>query len=117
MFSCLSTHWLYWLIGRAFYLKFLVDQRNFPGFLFRQLDIEIFDISTQDFKSQKTFRIKHTRFPKDWDEARIRAEVTSAWEKRKELEGQKWRGTSKSGVEIEGFTEPNRTAYPLYNSK
>ena len=59
----------------------------------------------------------HTMFPKDWDEARIRAEVTSAWEKRKELEGQKWRGTSKSGVEIEGFTEPNRTAYPLYNSK
>ncbi|HHS0945339.1 TPA: polymorphic toxin MafB class 2 [Neisseria meningitidis] len=59
----------------------------------------------------------HSMFPKDWDEARIRAEVTSAWEKRKELEGQKWRGTSKSGVEIEGFTEPNRTAYPLYNSK
>ncbi|HFC1742146.1 TPA: MafB family polymorphic toxin, partial [Neisseria gonorrhoeae] len=57
----------------------------------------------------------HSMFPKDWDEARIRAEVTSAWEKRKELEGQKWRGTSKSGVEIEGFTEPNRTAYPLYN--
>ncbi|HFA0503571.1 TPA: polymorphic toxin MafB class 2, partial [Neisseria gonorrhoeae] len=56
----------------------------------------------------------HSMFPKDWDEARIRAEVTSAWEKRKELEGQKWRGTSKSGVEIEGFTEPNRTAYPLY---
>ncbi|ENW2957211.1 polymorphic toxin MafB class 2, partial [Neisseria gonorrhoeae] len=55
----------------------------------------------------------HSMFPKDWDEARIRAEVTSAWEKRKELEGQKWRGTSKSGVEIEGFTEPNRTAYPL----
>lgn len=59
----------------------------------------------------------HSMFPKDWDEARIRAEITSAWEKRKELEGQKWRGTSKSGVEIEGFTEPNRTAYPLYNSK
>lgn len=59
----------------------------------------------------------HSMFPKDWDEARIRAEVTSAWEKRKELEGQKWRGTSKSGVEIEGFTEPNRTAYRLYNSK
>ncbi|HFA5260492.1 TPA: polymorphic toxin MafB class 2 [Neisseria gonorrhoeae] len=59
----------------------------------------------------------HSMFPKDWDEARIRAEVTSAWEKRKELEGQKWRGTSKSGVEIEGFMEPNRTAYPLYNSK
>ena len=59
----------------------------------------------------------HSMFPKYWDEARIRAEVTSAWERRKELEGQKWRGTSKSGVEIEGFTEPNRTAYPLYDNK
>ncbi|WP_269778930.1 EndoU domain-containing protein [Kingella denitrificans] len=25
----------------------------------------------------------HTMFPKDWDNARIRAEVTSAWENRK----------------------------------
>ena len=117
MFSFLSNHWLYWLVGRTFYPKFLVNKRNFPGFLFRQLDIEIFDISTQDFKSQKTFRIKHTMFPKDWDEARIRAEVTSAWESRIMLKDNKWQGTSKSGIKIEGFTEPNRTAYPLYNSK
>lgn len=57
---------------------------------------------------------KHTMFPKDWDEARIRAEVTSAWESRIMLKGNKWQGTSKSGIKIEGFTEPNRTAYPIY---
>lgn len=57
---------------------------------------------------------KHTMFPKDWDEARIRAEVTSAWESRIMLKDNKWQGTSKSGIKIEGFTEPNRTAYPIY---
>ncbi|EMS2863935.1 TPA: polymorphic toxin MafB class 2, partial [Neisseria gonorrhoeae] len=56
---------------------------------------------------------KHTMFPKDWDEARIRAEVTSAWESRIMLKDNKWQGTSKSGIKIEGFTEPNRTAYPI----
>ena len=56
----------------------------------------------------------HTMFPKDWDEARIRAEVTSAWESRIMLKDNKWQGTSKSGIKIEGFTEPNRTAYPIY---
>ena len=57
---------------------------------------------------------KHTMFPKDWDEARIRAEVTSAWENRKLKEHNKWEGVSQSGVKIEGYTEPNRTAYPIY---
>ncbi|MGJ8727368.1 polymorphic toxin MafB class 2 [Neisseria meningitidis] len=57
---------------------------------------------------------KHTMFPKDWDEARIKAEVTSAWESRIMLKDNKWQGTSKSGIKIEGFTEPNRTAYPIY---
>ena len=57
---------------------------------------------------------EHTMFPKDWDEARIRAEVTSAWE-RKEINGNKWKGESSSGVWIEGFINPNKTAYPLYN--
>ena len=56
----------------------------------------------------------HTMFPKDWDEARIRAEVTSAWEKRI-VKDDRWKGTSSSGVQIEGFISPNRTAYPLYN--
>lgn len=55
---------------------------------------------------------KHTMFPKDWDEARIRAEVTSAWEKRI-VKDDRWKGTS-SGVQIEDFISPNRTAYPIY---
>ena len=58
----------------------------------------------------------HTMFPKDWDEARIRAEVTSAWESRI-VENNKWVGTSSSGVQIEGFISPNRTAYPIYEKQ
>jgi len=55
----------------------------------------------------------HTMFPKDWDNARIRAEVTSAWENRK-IRGDRWEGTSKSGVRIEGHIHPRRTGYPIY---
>ena len=58
---------------------------------------------------------EHTMFPKDWDEARIRAEVTSAWESRI-VENNKWVGTS-SGVRIEGFISPNKTAYPIYEKQ
>ena len=58
----------------------------------------------------------HTMFPKDWDEARIRAEVTSAWEKRI-VKDDRWKGTSSSGVKIEGFISPNRTAYPIYEKQ
>lgn len=65
-------------------------------------------------KKGRKVMTKHTMFPKDWDEARIRAEVTSAWESRIMLKDNKWQGTSKSGIKIEGFTEPNRTAYPIY---
>lgn len=56
----------------------------------------------------------HTMFPKDLDNARIRAEVTSAWENRKMLDANKWEGTSKSGVRIEGHIHPRRTGYPIY---
>ena len=56
----------------------------------------------------------HSMFPKYWDEARIRAEVTSAWEKRKMVNQNKWEGKSSSGVWIEGFITPRGTAYPIY---
>ncbi|WP_094574101.1 EndoU domain-containing protein [Kingella denitrificans] len=56
---------------------------------------------------------RHTTLPKDWNNARIRAEVTSAWENRK-IKGDRWEGTSKSGVRIEGYVHPRRTAYPIY---
>jgi len=36
----------------------------------------------------------HTMFPKDWDEARIIAEVTSAWESRIMLKDNKWQGAT-----------------------
>ena len=47
---------------------------------------------------------------------RIRAEVTSAWEKRI-VKDDRWKGTSSSGVKIEGFISPNRTAYPIYEKQ
>ena len=59
---------------------------------------------------------EHTMFPKDWDEARIRTEVTSAWEKRI-VKDDRWEGTSSSGVKIEGFISLNRTAYPIYEKQ
>ena len=53
MFSCLSTHCFYSPIECAFCPKFLVDKRNFLGFLFRQPDIEIFDIKYTGFQKPK----------------------------------------------------------------
>lgn len=57
---------------------------------------------------------KHTMFPEGWDTTRIRKEVTSAWEKRKLLEDKKWKGITPSGVPVEGFVSPKRTAYPIF---
>lgn len=58
----------------------------------------------------------HTMFPKNWDEARIRFEVTSAWE-RKIIVGNRWEGVTNSGIILVlGFLTPNRTAYPVYGN-
>lgn len=58
-------------------------------------------------------------FPVSWDEDRIKEEVKSAWNS-EDFEiisvnyGKKWRGTSKSGIEINGFINSNRvTAFPI----
>ena len=56
----------------------------------------------------------NTMFPKDWDNARIRAEVTSAWENRRIVKGDQWEGKSESGVWVTGYTKPRITAYPIY---
>lgn len=59
---------------------------------------------------------KHTMFPKDWDEARIRAEVTSAWESKgkKIYPNGKWEAKTPSGIKVEGWLNPRKTAYPIY---
>ncbi|MDO4450544.1 MAG: EndoU domain-containing protein [Moraxella sp.] len=56
----------------------------------------------------------HSMFPAHWDEARIRSEVTSAWESR-QVDGDKWEGRSDSGVLIRGYTTPKGTAFPVYD--
>jgi hypothetical protein len=59
----------------------------------------------------------NSMFPKDWDEARIHAEIDSAWSKREAVAGKQnmWKGKSNSGVEITGYIEPRTSAIPIYN--
>ena len=61
----------------------------------------------------------NTMFPKDWSEAKIKAEVDSAWANRTDVDGQPnmWEGESTSGVTIQGYKEPRTTAYPVYKKK
>lgn len=54
-------------------------------------------------------------FPVSWDEDRIKEEVKSAWNSEDfEIINNNWKGTSKSGIEINGFINSNRvTAFPI----
>lgn len=57
-----------------------------------------------------------TMFPKNWDENRIKREVSIAFDNKEEfLERgvRKWEGVTPSGVKVEGYLEPKITAYPL----
>jgi Bacterial EndoU nuclease len=62
----------------------------------------------------------NTMFPKNWDAAKIQAEVDSAWaDPKKSIDPTtgKWKGKSNSGVDIEGYSQPIATAYPIYGNK
>ena len=61
---------------------------------------------------------KNTMFPQDWSRRKIIDEIDSAW-KNKELTDHpdKWSGTSKSGIIIEGYKSPKLTAFPIYNTE
>ncbi|MDP1683810.1 EndoU domain-containing protein [Hydrogenophaga sp.] len=52
-----------------------------------------------------------TFFPPSWSQARIEYEVTEAFRNRQVLGGQKWQGTTPSGIVIEGYTNPTRTTF------
>jgi hypothetical protein len=58
----------------------------------------------------------NSMFPVGWNEARIQAEIDSAWINRKPdpLNKNKWIGESASGVDITGYLEPRITAFPTY---
>ena len=52
-----------------------------------------------------------TMFPKAWTSNRIKVEVDHAFINRT-LDGNKWYGTTPSGVKVEGFLHPKVTVYP-----
>ncbi len=55
-----------------------------------------------------------TMFPKDWNEEKIMNEIDSAGNNRKQhSDPHKWVGESSSGVFIEGYLTPRKTAFPL----
>jgi len=62
----------------------------------------------------------NTMFPKDWDAAKIEAEIASAWTNQRPHPSGKedmWIGTSSSGVDIQGYKSPRATAFPVYGGK
>lgn len=84
-----------------------------------QATVEIRDANgnwhTKTNKSGKPMTI-HTMFPANWSEARIRREVTSAWESKgkKIYPNGKWEAKTPSGIKVEGWLNPRKTAYPIY---
>lgn len=52
-----------------------------------------------------------TLFPDSWSPARIRFEVDAAFQNRT-IVGNKWTGTTPSGVRVEGYIKPKTTVYP-----
>ncbi|MEG7240392.1 EndoU domain-containing protein [Pseudomonas aeruginosa] len=52
-----------------------------------------------------------TMFPKSWTADRIKVEVDAAFQNRT-VTGNKWNGTTPSGVRVEGYLSPKATVYP-----
>jgi hypothetical protein len=54
-------------------------------------------------------------FPADWSRGKISDEIDSAWKNQEPHRNpEKWSGTRKSGVVIEGYKTPKPTAFPVY---
>ena len=57
----------------------------------------------------------NTMFPQHWSAEKIMDEIDSAWSNRKQHSNpHKWIGESSSGVSIEGYLNPRKTAFPVY---
>ncbi|MCT8964149.1 EndoU domain-containing protein [Pseudomonas veronii] len=52
-----------------------------------------------------------TLFPDSWTADRIKVEVDGAFQNRTVV-GNKWTGTTPSGVQVEGYMSPKTTVYP-----
>lgn len=73
--------------------------------------VQIWDSSKNQWIDKKNIS---TFFPPSWSQARIEYEVSEAFKSMQMLDATKWRGTSPSGLVIEGFTTPARTTfYPI----
>lgn len=61
----------------------------------------------------------HTMFPDSWSETRIKKEIAGAWKDAKYCDNSKskWCSTTPSGIEVEGYLNPKRTAHPKVNYK
>uniref|UniRef100_UPI001EEC11A3 EndoU domain-containing protein n=1 Tax=Vibrio vulnificus TaxID=672 RepID=UPI001EEC11A3 len=54
-----------------------------------------------------------TMFPDTWSADRVKVEVGAAY-KNRIVVGNKWQGTTPSGVKVEGYLNPKTTVYPIY---
>ena len=54
-----------------------------------------------------------TMFPDSWSADRVKIEVDAAFQNRT-VNGNKWSGTTPSGVRVEGYLQPKTTVYPIY---
>jgi filamentous hemagglutinin len=52
-------------------------------------------------------------FPDSWSANRVKIEVDAAF-KNKTVTGNKWSGTTPSGVKVGGYLSPKTTVYPIY---
>ena len=52
-----------------------------------------------------------TMFPDSWSTNQLKTEVDAAY-KNKVVNGNKWTGTTPSGVKVEGYMTPKTTVYP-----
>ncbi|MBI5256101.1 MAG: EndoU domain-containing protein [Burkholderiales bacterium] len=52
-----------------------------------------------------------TMFPDSWSADRVKVEVDAAYQN-KTVSGNKWSGTTPSGVKVEGYLNPKTTVYP-----
>ncbi|MCI7223119.1 MAG: EndoU domain-containing protein [Fusobacterium sp.] len=97
----------------------IIDEPDINGVY--NAEVEIFNPITKKWEIKVTKDgNRTTMFPKDWDDDRIKEEIKSAWESKnftltEDIYGKSWTGTSKSGVEIKGFINKDKTtAFPLY---
>ena len=85
----------------------------------RTADISVFDQNTNQWK----LKVKRdgitpqetTLFPESWTESRIIVEVDIAYKNRiiSQTRRNIWKGTTPSGIKVEGYIAPNTTVFPL----